>query len=185
MKTKNLGFKVKVNSLKEYENLLVQLNPTKFGINHQIDTYFETIKGRLILRETTGKQTKLIDESNAMEIVLYEHNPSESLKSILSNQLEIKVIVNKKRKIYGIANVKFFFDIVENLGAFLEVQAIGENEDSTVEKLKKQCDYYYDYFNIHPGNVEELSYGDLLLRIKKNDEIRLYFANAFPVEDNT
>jgi adenylate cyclase class 2 len=179
MKIKNLEFKAKVTSLEEYENLLLKLNPINFGVDHQIDTYFESRNGRLKLREVVGKENKLIDYkrenklgSKISEIILYEHQPNESLKSILSNQLGIKVIVNKKRKVYAIENVEFHFDTVENLGTFIEVEAIDENEERTIEELKKQCDYYYEYFKIQSEQVEKLSYSDLLLRTNKNNHLQ-------------
>lgn len=177
-KIKNLEFKAKVISLEEYENLLLKLNPINFGVDHQIDTYFEAKNGRLKLREVVGKENKLIDYkrenklgSKISEVILYKHQPNESLKSILSNQLGIKVIVNKKRKIYGIENVKFHFDTVENLGAFIEVEVFNENEGLTIEELKKLCNYYYDYFKLRPEQLEKLSYSDLLLRTNKNNQL--------------
>ena len=60
--------------------------------------------------------------------------------------------------------MKFYFDTVENLGTFIEVEAIDENENNSPEDLEKQCDFYYDYFKIKSEQVEKLSYSDLLLR---------------------
>lgn len=156
MKIKNFEFKAKVDNLEKYENLLFQLNPIDYGTDHQIDTYyFNTPKGRLKLREIAGKESKLIDYnrenvqgSKKSDILLYKHENNEALKQTLSNKMGIKVIVDKKRKIYGIDNVKFHFDTVKNLGTFIEVEAIDETEAFTLEELKKQCDFYYDYFGI-------------------------------------
>ncbi|SFO38023.1 adenylyl cyclase CyaB, putative [Paenimyroides ummariense] len=171
MKIKNFEFKAKVGDHEKYENLLLKLNPIDYGTDHQIDTYFNTPKGRLKLREIEGKESKLIDYnrenvqgSKKSDIFLYKHEKDEALKQILSNQMGIKVIVDKKRKIYGIDNVKFHFDTVENLGTFIEVEAIDETEAFTLEELKEQCDFYYDYFSIQKEQVEKLSYSDLLLQ---------------------
>lgn len=124
-----------------------------------------------------------ITEKTHLEVknrkLFYINTYQANLRKAHFQKLGIKIIVNKKRKIYGIENVILHFDIVENLGAFIEVEAIDENENYTIEELKKQCDYYYDYFKIHPEQIEKLSYSDLLLRIKK-DQIRSYFANVFP-----
>lgn len=170
MKIKNFEFKARVNSLEECEDQLLRLNPKNFGIDHQIDTYFNAQKGRLKLREIIGKESKLIDYnrenilgSKKSDILLYTHETNESLKNILSNQLGVKAIIDKKRRIYGIENVKFHFDTVENLGTFIEVEAIDENENYTIEDLKKQCDFYYDYFKIKSEQLEKSSYSDLLL----------------------
>lgn len=173
MKIKNFEFKAKVNSLEKYENILLKLNPRKIGTYHQVDTYFNTSNGRLKLREIEGKESKLIDYnrenfagSKKSEILLYKHEKDESLEKILKNQFGIKVVVYKKRKIYEIENVKFHFDEVENLGDFIEVEAIDENEKFSAKELKKQCDFYYDYFKIELIQVEKLSYSDLILNKK-------------------
>jgi adenylate cyclase class IV len=39
----------------------------------------------------------------------------------------IKVIVQKKRRIYFIGNVKFHFDTIAELGTFIEVEAIDKD----------------------------------------------------------
>lgn len=170
MKIKNFEFKAKVNSLEEYENVLLELKPTFFGTDHQTDTYFNTSKGRLKLREIEGKESKLIDYSREnisgskqSDILLYKHPADQSLYRILAHQLGIKIVVEKKRKIYGIKNVRFHLDTVEDLGTFVEVEAIDENDQYSTEELKRQCDFYYDYFKIKPEQVEKMSYSDLLM----------------------
>jgi adenylate cyclase class IV len=72
-----------------------------------------------------GKESKLIDYNREnilgikrSDILLYKHEMNDTLKHILSNQMGIKVIVDKKRKIYDIDNVKFHFDTVKNLGTY-------------------------------------------------------------------
>lgn len=170
MKIKNFEFKAKVDQLEKYENILLKLNPVDLVTEHHIDTYFNTAKGRLKLREILGKESKLIDYnreniqgSKKSDIFLYKHDPNESLKQILTNQMGVKVIVVKKRKIYRIDNIKFHFDIVDKLGTYIEVEAIDETGELKLNELKKQCDYYYDYFDIQQEQVEKLSYSDLLI----------------------
>lgn len=68
-----------------------------------------------------------------------------ALKYILSRQLGVKIIVDKKRKIYFIDNVKFHFDVVENLGRFMEVEAIDNKNEFSIDELKKQCDKYFNF----------------------------------------
>lgn len=78
-------------------------------------------------------------------------------------QLGVKTIVDKKRKIYFIGNVKFHFDIVKNLGAFMEVEAIDNEGKFSIEELKTQCDNYFDYFHLDKDNLVDKSYSDLIL----------------------
>ncbi len=77
-----------------------------------------------------------------------------------------------QRKVYGIENVKFHFDTIENLGTFIEVEAIDENEKRTIEELKKQYDYYYEYFKLRLEQLVQQSYSDLLIRTNKNNQLQ-------------
>ena len=173
MNIKNFEFKAKVDNLEKYENKLLTLNPKFQGIDHQIDTYFNVHKGRLKLREGNIENSLInyerenISGSKISEIILYQHEPNIALKNILTRQLGVKIIVDKKRKIYFIDNVKFHFDLVENLGTFIEVEAIDSKEEFTIEELKKQCDKYFDFFELTINNVIDKSYSDLILELKK------------------
>src|SRR5699024_9063983 len=89
-----------------------------------------------------------ISGSKESQIILYQHQPNTALKAILIRQLGVKVVVDKKRKIYFIDNVKFHFDIVEDLGTFMEVEALDSTGKFTVEELKKQCDQYFAFFKL-------------------------------------
>lgn len=173
MKIKNFEFKAKVNELEKYEKKLLTLNPKFIGLDHQIDTYFNSKYGRLKLREGNIENSLInYDRENILgskesQIILYKHQPNSSLKAILTKQLGIKVIVDKKRKIYFIDNVKFHFDNVKDLGVFIEVEAIDENDKFSIEELKSQCDKYFDFFGLKTKNLIDKSYSDLILNLKK------------------
>ena len=81
---------------------------------------------------------------------------------MLTLQLGIKTIVDKIRKVYCIDNVKFHFDQVNNLGNFMEVEAIDEDNSFTTEKLKEQCDFYFNFFGLSKSDLIEKSYSDLI-----------------------
>lgn len=174
MNIKNYEFKARVNELQKYENKLLTLNPKYIGLDHQIDTYFNTKCDRLKLREGNIENSLInyerqnIKGSKESKIILYRHKPDKALKNILIKQLGIKVIVNKKRKIYFIDNVKFHFDIVEGLGKFIEVEAIDDSQKHTkytIEYLKKQCDKYFNFFDFNKADIVSDSYSDLTLKL--------------------
>ncbi len=173
MNIKNFEFKAKVDEIEKYESKLLTLNPKFQGVDHQIDTYFNVQKGRLKLREGNIENSLInydrenVSGSKESQIILYQHEPNIALKNILTRQLGVKIIVDKKRKIYFIDNVKFHFDVVENLGTFIEVEAIDSKEELTIEELKKQCDKYFDFFELTEQNVIAKSYSDLILDLKK------------------
>ena len=150
----NFEFKARVDNLDYYKQKLLTLNPVFRGTDHQIDTYFLVRNGRLKLRE--GKiENALIsynrkDDSavKQSDIILFKYEPDSDLKDILLQHFEIKIVVNKERKIYFIDNVKFHFDVVEGLGTFLEVEAIDDGNQFTINELKQQCDKYFQFFNL-------------------------------------
>ena len=152
MDIKNFELKAKVDNIEKYESKLLTLNPIFKGIDHQTDTYFNVRQGRLKLREGNIENSLInYDRENVFgskesQIILYQHEPNVALKNILTRQLGVKIIVSKKRKIYFIDNVKFHFDLVEHLGTFIEVEAIDNKQEFTIEALKEQCNKYFSFF---------------------------------------
>ena len=97
-------------------------------------------------------------------MLLYRHQPDANLKQILTAAFGIRVVVEKKRRILFVENVKFHFDDVPGLGTFVEVEALDENGDISLEKLKEQCLFYAGLFGVAPGDYVAESYSDLLER---------------------
>jgi adenylate cyclase, class 2 len=170
MATINFEFKAKTIELDVLEKKLLALNPKYVGEDNQIDTYFNTPTARLKLREGNIENSLIYYErintagAKQSNILLYQHAPDKTLKDILITVNGIKVVVDKKRKIYFIDNVKFHFDVVEGLGTFIEVEAIDNTGHIGIEKLKEQCSYYAAFFNITTEDYIAVSYSDLILQ---------------------
>jgi len=170
MNISNYEFKARVSELKKYEQLLLTLNPRFQGVDNQKDTYYNTDHGRLKLREGNIEHALIhytrVNRADAKisDVILYKHRPSPALNDILSVHLGVKVIVVKKRKIYFIENVKIHMDEVERLGTFLEVEAINEGGNYTLDFLQEQCAYYLEFFGIDKTWLINYSYSDLLLQ---------------------
>jgi adenylate cyclase, class 2 len=170
MATINVEFKAKATVLDVLEKKLQTLNPKYVGEDNQIDTYFNTPTGRLKLREGNIENALIYYErintagAKQSNILLYQHAPDKTLKDILTTVNGIKAVVDKKRKIYFIDNVKFHFDVVKGLGTFVEVEAIDSTGDIGIEKLKEQCSYYAAFFNITANDYIAVSYSDLILQ---------------------
>jgi predicted adenylyl cyclase CyaB len=94
---------------------------------------------------------------------LFTSDPKSSLKEILIKALGILVVVDKKREIYFIDNVKFHIDVVENLGTFVEIEAIDNVGNIGKDKLLQQCQFFLDLFEISQEDLISVSYSDLLL----------------------
>jgi len=151
------------------EALLQNRNPLFIGEDHQVDTYFNVAAGRLKLREGNIENALIHYEredlagAKSSHVLLYQHQPDKTLKDILIKTLGIKAVVDKKRKIYFINNVKFHFDTVESLGTFVEVEAIDKDGSIGKEKLQAQCDEYAASFGIAAEDYCSVSYSDMIL----------------------
>lgn len=168
MSVTNFEFKVRVKDIGKLEERLQELHPLFIGEDRQIDTYYNVPKGRLKLREGKIENALIYYErrdvaaAKQSEILLYKHHTEQSLKDILMILFGIKTIVDKTRRIYFIDNVKFHFDSVVGLGTFMEVEAIDETGEIGVEKLKRQCDAYFDFFELDDEDHINYSYSDLM-----------------------
>ncbi len=168
----NIEFKAKTNDVLAAEKILRQYDPQFIGEDRQVDTYFNAPNGRLKLREGNIENALIHYErqntagSKSSQVLLYQHQPDKNLKEILTKSLGIKAVVDKKRKIYFIENVKFHFDTVQNLGTFIEVEAIDKDGSINKEKLQAQCDHYAALFKIDKEDFIAFSYSDMMIELK-------------------
>lgn len=165
----NFEFKARATDVDLLENRLKELNPVFKGEDHQVDTYFNVPSGRLKLREGNIERALIWyqrpDTAGAKQsdVILYQPGPDDALKDILIRSLGVKTIVDKCRKIYFIDNIKFHFDRVENLGSFVEVEAIDRDGDIGIETLRHQCQRYAELFEIRQEDYLASSYSDMLM----------------------
>lgn len=170
----NFEFKARCKDIQQLETLLLKYDPLFIGKDHQVDTYFNVPHGRLKLREGLIENALIHYErtnnpdAKQSNVLLYQHSPDKNLKSILETALGIKVIVDKQRRIYFLDNVKFHFDEVKELGNFVEVEAIDKDGTIGLEKLKEQCSFYSQLFQVKKDEFIAESYSDLVLAIKSS-----------------
>jgi predicted adenylyl cyclase CyaB len=170
----NYEWKAKVTDVEKTEKKLSAFDPLFIGEDDQRDTYFNVPNGRLKLRE--GKIENALIHYNRSDVagakqsnvILYQHTPDLSLKDALTAAVGIKVVVQKRRRIYFVNNVKFHFDRVEELGTFAEVEAIDKDGSIGIDTLKQQCIYWADILGIRTEDYLSTSYSDMLLDKKNN-----------------
>lgn len=151
------------------------------GLDHQVDTYLKVPRGRLKLREGDIENAliyyKRVNQKNSKKCnsllwKLFAHkgqagseclSPMRLLKKILEEACGILAIVEKRREIFYIGNVKFHIDRVKKLGNFAEIEAFGPERESA--KLKKQCEFYQQLLGISKRDLLADSYSDQLLRL--------------------
>jgi predicted adenylyl cyclase CyaB len=164
----NVEIKARCHDPERIRNILHEHNADFKGTDHQVDTYFDVPEGRLKLRQGSIEQNIIYyrrpdspsPKSSDINLVPAEH-PDE-LHQLLSNALNVKVVVDKRREIYFIDNVKFHIDDVEELGQFVEIEAIDNDGSLDEAHLQEQCQYYMNLFEITDDQLIAHSYSDML-----------------------
>lgn len=170
MKHLNIEIKARCADHEKIRAVLRAQNADAKGMDHQIDTYFKVPQGRLKLREGNIENFLVFYERDDQEgpkeskILLVKNEPDSSLKDILLKTQEVLAVVDKRREIFCIKNVKFHLDTVDGLGTFMEIEAIDDDGSFSVEELQKQCRYYMDLFGIDENDLLSVSYSDLLFQ---------------------
>jgi predicted adenylyl cyclase CyaB len=165
----SIEIKSKCNKPEKIRAILKSKRAQFKGIDHQIDTYFQVNNGRLKLREGNIENYLIFYEREdkkgpkQSKVMLFPLNSGSSLKTMLSKSNNILTVVDKKREIYFIDNVKFHLDRVKGLGNFIEIEALGLRKGLTKMILQKQCQSFIDEFDIKKEDLLSVSYSDLLM----------------------
>lgn len=165
----NVEIKARSKNPAEIHALLAAQQAEFLGTDKQTDTYFKIDKGRLKLRQGNIENALIhyFRDNQAgpkrSDVSMYKTEGGEELKEVLQNALPVLAVVTKRRSIYFIENVKFHVDEVENLGSFVEIEAIDRDGDIGEEKLRAQCQYYLDLFKIKAEELIEVSYSDMMI----------------------
>jgi len=167
----NIEIKAKTDRHDEIREILESKNADFIGTDNQIDTYFKVNSGRLKIREGNIENQLIYylrentENPKQSDVILFKTDPGSSLKEILKQSVGILVVVEKRRDIYFIDNVKFHLDSVKGLGTFVEIEAIDTDGIIGKEKLSDQCNYYLDLLQIPHEDMIPESYSDLLIKL--------------------
>lgn len=171
----NVEFKARCENLETIRAILESDGAEYKGTDHQIDIYFNVLKGRLKLRKgkienyLIGYKRENCAAAKQSNVILFKTAPNTPLEEILTESLGVKVVVDKERDIYFIRNVKFHLDKVARLGNFIEVEAIDYDGEIGREKLQEQCDLYEGLLGVQDSDLIAESYSDMLLRLAHTD----------------
>jgi len=171
MKIVNFEFKARIKDERRVRDALKTLNARSIGTDHQVDTYFRVPAGRLKVREGRIENALIFyrrsnarrARQSAVEMMLLPRR--NSLRAILARALSTLAVVDKRREIYFVKNVKIHLDLVRQLGKFLEVEAISRSGD--VKKIKSQARQFQRLFGITAKDIVPESYSDLILRKRR------------------
>ncbi|MEN3039425.1 MAG: class IV adenylate cyclase [Candidatus Kryptonium sp.] len=172
---RNLEIKAEITKPDLAEKIAIEIGAKLVNEFVQVDTYFDVKDGRLKLREFDSGEAELIFyrrmENNFERWSDYEIvkvNNSEDLKNLLSKSLGVKIVVEKRRKVYIYKNARIHIDKVKGLGDFVEFEVIYSGDEKQVEELMK---FLINAFGLKRGSFIKVSYSDLLLQKQNNNTI--------------
>lgn len=140
------------------------------GTDRQADTYFRAPAGRLKLREGTIENHLIWYERGdepgpkRADVLLADTPPDSGVKEVLARALGVRAVVEKRREIYFLGNVKFHVDEVAGLGCFVEIEAQTIEGGLSEAELRAQCEQYLALLGIRREDLIRESYGDMVLR---------------------
>jgi adenylate cyclase class 2 len=166
MKRVNFEFKARLKDESRVRAALKQLRARYVGTDHQLDTYYRVPTGRLKVREGKIENALIFyQRSNtarprrsSIELMLLPRR--NSLRAILSEALRPRVVVDKRREIFFVGNVKIHLDRVRGLGKFVEVEAI--TRTGRLQRARSQARRIQKLFGIAPGDIVARSYSDMV-----------------------
>ena len=168
MKLINIEIKARCADPGPIREALRARNARFAGTDHQIDTYFCVANGRLKLRQGNIENSLIFyrrpDQAGPKQsdVALCTVTDGDHLRQVLTQALAVKVVVDKRREIYYVENIKIHVDQVEGLGSFVEIEACGAS-DAEHERLLAQCREYMELFGVREEDLIERSYSDELL----------------------
>ncbi len=165
---RNLELKVRSHDIAVVREVVRELCGNDGDVELQTDTYFPVPNGRLKLREIQDRPCILIGyqrpDHPAIRGSDYHLVPvidPELMKAALSGALGVRGVVSKRREIYHWHNVRIHLDDVDNLGKFIELEAVlGPDTDEVVSR--KRLDEVVKRLGLDPVSSIAGSYSDLL-----------------------
>lgn len=167
---RNIELKVKVEVFKVLKEKLFAIDANRDNVQHQVDTYFHTKKGRLKLREINEKEFKLIyyerpdnveSKVSTYEIVSLDKFEVEKVKSILSSVNGVLTVVDKERELWIYKNNRIHLDNVTGLGRYVELETV--INDISMSEAQIEHKEIIDLLELGQYEKCAVSYSDLLL----------------------
>ena len=141
------------------------------GTDAQRDVYFAVPDGRLKLRRGTIEQAlvfyrrddEAVAKRSAVTLARLEAAPPAALaalEDVLAAALGVRAVVEKRREIRFVDNVKFHLDDVPGQGAFIEIEAIDLDGSRGEAHLRAQCEAWRERLGLSSPDLVASSYAD-------------------------
>lgn len=165
---RNIELKARLSDLEATRKVAAAMATQQLGVQRQVDTYFHCRQGRLKLRQIDGRSAQLVwytraDQQGpkASDYLLVPISNPRMVKASLAAALGVRVVVEKRREIFLVDNVRIHLDEVQRLGSFLEFEAVLSPTVNDAEG-RAQLDELAEKFAIAGDDLLAGSYADML-----------------------
>ncbi len=162
----NIEFKAELRNLEAARVRCRTLGAVPILELEQTDTYYKLPDGRLKRREAPGEPTEWIFYHRKDRI-----RPALSTFSILSDEqarrrwgadrLDQWLVVKKHRELWMVENVRIHLDTVEELGTFVEFEALVDTHHP-VKECQLKVQHLREQFQPQLGEAIAVGYSDLI-----------------------
>ncbi len=165
----NVEIKARCGDPKRVRGILLARKAEFRGTDRQLDTYFNVPRGRLKLRQGTIENCLVLyhredrkgPKTCDVRLVPTDPGSAPALKALLAAALGVRCVVDKRREIYFIGNVKFHIDRVKGLGTFVEIEAQDAGGRHGKRELRAQCGAYAGILEITERDLVSGSYAEM------------------------
>ena len=164
----NVEIKAKCSNPDKVRDILNAEGAEYQGLDKQRDTYFHCDNGRLKLREGNIENSLIFYQRDnksgpkVSNVTMSKIANDHHIKEVLTKAYGVFIEVKKDREIYFIENIKFHIDSIQDLGNFVEIEAIDKTGQLEKEELEEKCKHFLKLFDIKPEDLITHSYSDLL-----------------------
>ncbi len=165
----NIEFKARLKDIDHAVEMARGINAEDRGDLLQTDTYFHATAGRLKIRQIgDNREGQLVaydrtdlPEARSCDYDLVHVPHAADLIAALAKTLGVRTVVRKTRRLFLWKNIRIHLDSVDDLGIFLEFEAvIGEEDDP--EQARHDLQFLSEKFSVAPEDILSQSYCDMV-----------------------
>lgn len=167
---RNVEIKARVRNLDDVRKRAQSLSGAAPEVLKQEDVFFPAERGRLKLRQLAPDVGQLIyydrpdkaGPKTSTYSISHTQNPAE-LREVLASALGETMTVSKVREVYIVGQTRIHLDMVEGLGAFMELEVV-LCEDHSEQSGQDTAFALMEQLGIERADLVEGAYADLLRR---------------------
>lgn len=141
---------------KEFKNFDIPLGENVIRLRKEDDKNILTLKKKMKDNKASIEIESLVEDEDAISRMLEEMGYKEL------------VFIKKKRKRYSLGRMSICVDDVENLGDFIEVEIMTEENDSKKDEALAEIEAFLEKLEISKNDYEEKRYDTLMYELNNN-----------------